>query len=112
VHRPRPPACRLRANNRRGGGGGKVRNTGARERNLSIAITQNQSSCGGNSCKSEAEVAVCNAIAWFECQTDLRVQRVRSDRGEEYMGNDLLRFYEKKGIQREQGPGYSPETSR
>jgi hypothetical protein len=24
------------------------------------------------------------------------------------MGNDLLRFYEKKRIQREQGPGYSP----
>jgi hypothetical protein len=33
--------------------------------------------------KSEAEVAVCNAIAWFECQTDLRVQRVRSHRGGE-----------------------------
>jgi hypothetical protein len=25
--------------------------------------------------KSKAEVAVCNAIAWFECQTDLRVPR-------------------------------------
>jgi transposase InsO family protein len=61
--------------------------------------------------KSEAEVAVCNAIAWFECQTDLQVQRVQSDRGGEYMGNDLLRFYEKKGIQREQGPGYSPEVN-
>jgi hypothetical protein len=33
---------RLRANKRRGGG--KVRNTRARERNLSITITQNQSS--------------------------------------------------------------------
>jgi hypothetical protein len=27
------------------------------------------------------------------------------------MGNDLLRFYEKKGTQREQGPGYSPEVN-
>jgi hypothetical protein len=35
---------RLRAKNRRGGGGGKARNTGAQERNHSIAITQNQSS--------------------------------------------------------------------
>jgi hypothetical protein len=34
----------VRANNRRGRGGGKVRNTRARERNLSITITQNQSS--------------------------------------------------------------------
>jgi transposase InsO family protein len=61
--------------------------------------------------KNEAEVAVCNAIAWFECQTDLRVQRVQSDRGGEYMGENLLRFYENKGIQREQGPGYSPEVN-
>jgi hypothetical protein len=35
---------RLRANDMRGGGGGKARNTGARERNCSIAITQKQSS--------------------------------------------------------------------
>jgi hypothetical protein len=28
--------------------------------------------------KSDAEGAVRNAISWFECQTDLRVQRVRS----------------------------------
>jgi hypothetical protein len=35
---------RLRANNRRAGGGGKARNTGAQERNLGITITQNQSS--------------------------------------------------------------------
>jgi transposase InsO family protein len=61
--------------------------------------------------KSDAEVAVRNAIAWSECQTDLRVQRVRSGRGGEYMGGHLIRFYEKKGIQREQGPGYSPEVN-
>jgi hypothetical protein len=47
--------------------------------------------------KSKAEVAVCNAIAWFECQTDLRVQRVQSDRGGEYMGRDLLRFMRRRG---------------
>jgi hypothetical protein len=35
---------RLRANNWRGGGGRKARNTGARKRNLSITITRNQSS--------------------------------------------------------------------
>jgi hypothetical protein len=35
---------KFRASNRRGEGGGKARNTGARERNLSIAITQSQSS--------------------------------------------------------------------
>jgi hypothetical protein len=35
---------RLRAINRRGGEGGKARNTRARERNLSITITRNQSS--------------------------------------------------------------------
>jgi hypothetical protein len=38
---------RLRANNRRGGGGGKARNTGVRKRNLSITITRNQSSMVG-----------------------------------------------------------------
>jgi transposase InsO family protein len=61
--------------------------------------------------KSDAEIAVRNAIEWFECKTDLRVQRVRSDRGGEYMGGHLIRYYEKKGIQREQGPGYSPEVN-
>jgi hypothetical protein len=61
--------------------------------------------------KSEAELAVRNAIAWFECQTDLRVQRVRSDRGGECMGKSLLRFYEEKGIEREPGPGHSPEVN-
>jgi transposase InsO family protein len=61
--------------------------------------------------KSNTEVAVRNAIEWFECQTDLRVQRVRSDRGGEYMGGHLICSYEKKGIQWEQGPGYSPEVN-
>jgi hypothetical protein len=50
--------------------------------------------------KSEAEVAVSNAIARFECQTGFWVQRVQSNRGREYMGRDLLRFHEKKRIQR------------
>jgi transposase InsO family protein len=53
--------------------------------------------------KSEAEVAVSNSITWFECQTGFRVQRVQSDRGREYLGRDLLRFYEKKRIQRGRG---------
>jgi hypothetical protein len=44
---------RLRANNRRAGGGGKARNTGARERNLSITITQNQSSTVRETWKGE-----------------------------------------------------------
>jgi hypothetical protein len=35
---------RLRANNRRGIGGGKARNTGAQKRKPSITITRNQSS--------------------------------------------------------------------
>jgi hypothetical protein len=47
----------------------------------------------------------------LESQTDLGVQHLQSDRGREYMGRGLLRFYEKKGIQREQGPGYSPEVN-
>jgi hypothetical protein len=38
------PAGQVEASNRRGGGGGKARKTGARERKLSITITQNQSS--------------------------------------------------------------------
>jgi hypothetical protein len=38
------PAGQVEASNRRGGGGGKARNTGARERKLGITITQNQSS--------------------------------------------------------------------
>jgi hypothetical protein len=61
--------------------------------------------------KSGAEVAECNAISWFQWQTDLRVQRVRCARGREYMEGNVLRFNEKKGIQLEPGPGYSPEIN-
>jgi hypothetical protein len=61
--------------------------------------------------KSSEEVVVRNAISWFKCQTNLRMQHVRCDRGGEYMGGNLLGFYEKKGIQRESGPGYSPKVN-
>jgi hypothetical protein len=61
--------------------------------------------------ESSAEVVVRNAISWFKCQTNLRMQRVRCDRGGEYMGANLLGFYEKMAIQRESGPGYSPEVN-
>jgi hypothetical protein len=61
--------------------------------------------------KSGAEVAVCNAISWFQWQTNLRVQRVRCARGGENMEGNMLWFNEKKGIQLEPGPGYSPEIN-
>jgi hypothetical protein len=48
---------RFRANNRRGEGGGKARNTRARERNFNITITQNQSSAVRETRCSIAETA-------------------------------------------------------
>jgi hypothetical protein len=61
--------------------------------------------------KSDAAAAVRRALTWCETQTDLCVQRVRRDRGGEYMGCELQRFYEERGIQREPTPGYSPECN-
>jgi hypothetical protein len=57
--------------------------------------------------KSDAPTAVRQSIMWYETQTDLQVQRVRHDRGGEYMGGELLCFYKQRGIQREPTPGYS-----
>jgi hypothetical protein len=51
--------------------------------------------------ESDAPTAVRHSIMGYETQTDLWVQRVRHDRGGEYMGGELLCFYKERGIQRE-----------
>jgi transposase InsO family protein len=50
-------------------------------------------------------------IAWLETQTDQRVQRVRHDRGGEYMSHAQQEWYAEKGIQQEPTAGYSPEAN-
>jgi transposase InsO family protein len=61
--------------------------------------------------KSDAASEIRRLVAWCETQTDCRVQRVRHDRGGEYMGGELLKFYGERGIQREPTAGYSPEAN-
>jgi hypothetical protein len=56
----------LRANKRRGGGEAKARNTAARERNLIITITQNQSSLGGANENFVILSAGEGEVAWAE----------------------------------------------
>jgi hypothetical protein len=60
---------------------------------------------------SEAAHSVSKLIAYFEAQTDLVVQRVRTDRGGEYMSGTLQRFFESRGIPHEPTAGYSAEAN-
>jgi hypothetical protein len=50
-------------------------------------------------------------VLWSETQTEQRVQRVRHDRGGEYMNSELQRFYHERGIQIEPTAGFSPESN-
>ena len=61
--------------------------------------------------KSDNAVAVRQLITWCENQTDLRVQRVRHDRGGEYMVGSLRQFYADRGIEMEPTSPYSPESN-
>lgn len=61
--------------------------------------------------KGEAAGAMRNMIAWFERQTDRRVQRIRHDRGGEYINASLLSFYADRGIQVEPTAPYCPESN-
>ena len=49
--------------------------------------------------------------AWLEMQTDRRVQRVRHDRGAEYMSHAQQEWYAEKCIEQELTAGYSPEAN-
>jgi hypothetical protein len=60
--------------------------------------------------KSEAAGSVARLIAFYETQTDLKVQRVRTDRDGEYMCGVLKRLHDERGIQHEPTAGYSPEA--
>jgi hypothetical protein len=48
--------------------------------------------------KSDTAANVRRWVAWRETQTGQRVQRVRHDRGGEYMNSSLQRFYSERGI--------------
>ena len=61
--------------------------------------------------KSETAATMRKCVLWSEAQTGLRVQRVRHDRGGEYMTRELLRFFDDRGIQVEPTAGYSPESN-
>lgn len=61
--------------------------------------------------KSDTAAAVRDALKWCETQTGKQVQRVRHDRGGEYMVGTLQSFYAERGIQMEPTAGYSPEAN-
>jgi hypothetical protein len=61
--------------------------------------------------KSETAAHLQRCILWCETQTGLQVQRVRHDRGGEYMNGQFLSFYKERGIQVEPTAGYSPESN-
>lgn len=61
--------------------------------------------------KSDTAAAARRTICWCETQTGLRLQRVRHDRGGEYMLRSLRPFYDERGIQIEATPPYSPECN-
>jgi hypothetical protein len=66
---------------------------------------------GVQRCKSETAVNVRRWVAWAETQTGQRVQRIRHDRGREYVNSSLLGFYGERGIQMEPTAGYTPEAN-
>jgi transposase InsO family protein len=61
--------------------------------------------------KSDTAAEIRRQIIWCETQTDSREQRVRHDRGGEYMSWQLHEFYQEQGIQSEPTAGYSPEAN-
>ena len=61
--------------------------------------------------KSEAAEHIKQLIVWSETQTDAHVQRVRHDRGGEFMSEALQGWYRDRGIQMEPTAGYSPESN-
>jgi transposase InsO family protein len=65
-----------------------------------------------SSCKNSLLAhSVSKLIAYFEAQTDLVVQRVRTDRGGEYISGTVQRFFEPSDILHEPTAGYSPEAN-
>jgi transposase InsO family protein len=61
--------------------------------------------------KSDTAANVRRWVAWSETQTEQHVQRVRHDRGGEYMNSSLQRFYSGQGIETEPTAGYTPEEN-
>jgi transposase InsO family protein len=61
--------------------------------------------------KSDTAAEVCTQVVWCETQTGKRVQRVRHDRGGEYMSGELKTFFAVRGIQQEPTAGYTPEAN-
>jgi hypothetical protein len=61
--------------------------------------------------KGDMAVNMCCWIVWGETQTGQRVQRVRHDRGGEYVNHTLQAFYAERGIQMEATPGHVPEAN-
>ena len=61
--------------------------------------------------KSDTAATVRDVITLLETQTGLKVQRVRSDNGSEYINDGLDSFYRSKGIQAETSIRYSPQQN-
>ena len=61
--------------------------------------------------KAAAAADLREHIAWFETQTGARVQRLRHDRGGEYMSASQQQWCAEKGIQLEATAGHTPEAN-
>ena len=61
--------------------------------------------------KHETAAVVRRVVAWIERQTGLPIQRVRSDRGGEYLSGELQSFFAERGIQTEPTAPYSPQSN-
>jgi transposase InsO family protein len=61
--------------------------------------------------KGDTAAEVCTQVVWSEMQTGKRVQRVRHDRGKEYMSGQLQTFFAERGIQQDPTAGYTPEAN-
>jgi transposase InsO family protein len=61
--------------------------------------------------KGDVPQALCTVIPLLETQVGKRVQRVRSDRGGEFINSALRKFYDEKAIIMELTAGYSPESN-
>jgi len=61
--------------------------------------------------KADAKSAVTNLILKWEKQLDLGVKRIRTDRGTEFLNNELSDFLTRKGVVHETTAPYTPQQN-
>ena len=61
--------------------------------------------------KSDAAVTLHSFFNLVERQHDLKIKRIRTDNGGEYVNNELKEFFAVNGILHKLTPAYSPESN-